>query len=168
MRNWPYAFPLMQVPGESQVAGRFAVASMPAAAGGRSTAALGGSQLAINSHSDEPEAAWEVIAFLTAPEQMRERARVLGQFPPRRSLYEGDALAGALPMPPADVRRIIEGAVPRAVTPVYTQLSQILQIRLHEALSGQRGPAEALAEAAREMRTLLARVGLAPGVADGD
>jgi multiple sugar transport system substrate-binding protein len=162
MRNWPYAFALMQDAETSRVAGRFAVASMPAAAGGHPSAALGGSQLAINSRSDDPEAAWEVIDFLTDPEQMRERARVLGQFPPRRSLYAGAALAGALPMPPGDVRRIIEAAVPRPVTPVYTQLSRILQIRLHEALSGQSEPADALVEAAREMRALLARVGLAP------
>jgi multiple sugar transport system substrate-binding protein len=167
MRNWPYAFPLMQDPETSEVAGRFAVASMPGAPGGRPSAALGGSQLAINARSEDPEAAWEVVAFLTATEQMRERARVLGQLPPRPSLYEGDALAAALPMPPAEVRRIIEGAVPRPVTPVYTQLSQLLQIRLHEALSGQREPAEALGEAAREMRALLARVGLAPGASEG-
>jgi multiple sugar transport system substrate-binding protein len=167
MRNWPYAYPLMEKPEDSRVAGRFGVAPMPGAAGGRPSAALGGSQLAINARSDDPEAAWEVIAFLTAPEQMRQRARVLGQFPPRRSLYSGDALAAALPMPPDQVRRIIEDAVPRPVTPVYTQLSQMLQIRLHEALSGQSEPAEALGRAAREMRALLARVGLAPEAAGG-
>ena len=33
MRNWPYAFPLMQDPNKSRVAGRFAVTTMPARPG---------------------------------------------------------------------------------------------------------------------------------------
>jgi hypothetical protein len=52
--------------------------------------------------------------------------------------------------------------VPRPVTPVYTQLSGILQVRLHRALTGQQEPREALEAAAREMRELLAKVGLSP------
>jgi multiple sugar transport system substrate-binding protein len=173
MRNWPYAWPLMQREDESRVAGRFAVAPLPATPAGRPSAALGGSQLAINAHSDEPEAAWQVIAFLTHPDQMRERARLVGQYPPRSSLYEGETLAGVLPVPPAEARRIIAHAVPRPATPVYSQLSGILQIHLHRTLTGQSEPDAALAAAAREMRALLERSGLAvrepnaTGVAEG-
>jgi hypothetical protein len=39
----------------------------------------------------------------------------------------------------------------------------MLQVRLHRALSGQQTPAAALREAAREIRALLARSGLASG-----
>ena len=162
MRNWPYAYSLLGDPKESTVAGRFAVATMPVAAGsgGRPTAALGGGQLAINAHSDIPQAAWRVIDYLTLPEQMLERAQVTGQFPTRQALYDRPELAAALPVPAADARRIIDAAVPRPVTPVYTQLSEILQVQLHRALTGQAEPREALQAAAREMRALLARVGL--------
>jgi multiple sugar transport system substrate-binding protein len=58
---------------------------------------------------------------------------------------------------------VIEAAVSRPVTPVYTQLSDILQIHLHRALTGQREPATALAEAATEMQRLLDRTGLGTG-----
>jgi len=160
MRNWPYAYALMQREAESKVAGRFAVAPMPAAPGGSASAALGGSQLAINAHSDHPEEAYAVIEFLTQPVQMLERARLTGQYPPRPSLYEGDALTGAIAVPAAAARRIIESAVPRPATPVYTQLSELLQIRLHRALVGEEEPASALAGAAAAMRELLARVDL--------
>jgi ABC-type glycerol-3-phosphate transport system substrate-binding protein len=94
---------------------------------------------------------------------MRERARAAGQYPPRPSLYESDALSGALPIPPARARAIIERAVPRPATPVYSELSSLLQIHLHRALTGQSEPAPALATAAREIRALLRRVGLAQG-----
>jgi multiple sugar transport system substrate-binding protein len=163
MRNWPYAYALMEDTAASRVAGRYAVATMPAAPGGRPTAALGGAQLAINARSDHPEAAWAVVEYLTRPEQMLERARGVGQFPTRPALYAEPELARALAIPPAEARAIIEHAVPRPVTPVYTQLSEILQIDLHRALTRQQEPAAALAHAAREMQALLDRVGLGEG-----
>jgi multiple sugar transport system substrate-binding protein len=166
MRNWPYAYPLMEDSSESRVAGRFAVAPMPAADDGSATAALGGSQLAINVNTEHPEAAYALIEYLTRPEQMLERARVVGQYPTRPSLYDEAALAEALSVPPAQARRVIERAVPRPVTPVYTQLSEILQIHLHRALTRQLDPDEALKAAAREMRELLEKVGLSPGASD--
>lgn len=160
MRNWPYAYPLMQDPERSRVAGRFAVAPMPSE-GGAPTAALGGAQLAINAHSAHPEEAYKLLKYLTAPEQMRERARVAGQYPPRPALYEEEALAEALPIPPEEIKEIIDRAKARPVTPVYTELSRRLQVHLHSALTGQEEPAAALKETAREMQTTLARTGLA-------
>jgi len=160
MRNWPYTYPLMSDSTVSKVAGRFAVAPMPAAPSGAPTAALGGAQLAINARSEHPAAAWAVIDYLTRPEQMLERARVTGQFPTRRSLYDDPALGHSLAVPVAEAREIIEHAVPRPVTPVYTELSEILQIHLHRVLTRQDDPAPGLAAAAAQMQALLNRVGL--------
>ncbi len=152
LRNWPYAWPLLN---GSEISGRFAVAPMPAAPGGRPSAALGGAQLAINAHSRHPELAWRLIAFLTAPDQMLERAEVVGQYPPRRSLWNDPRLGNALGVPLADIRRILESATPRPATPVYSELSEKLQIHLHRALSGQAAPEEALRQAASEMEEIL-------------
>lgn len=163
MRNWPYAAGPMQDTAESRVAGRFAVAPMPAGPGGHPTAAFGGAQLAINAFTPEAEAAWLVIEYLTRAEQMLERAQIVGQFPTRTSVFDDPALADALEIPPAQAREIIEAAVPRPVTPVYTQLSEMLQIQLHRALSRQAEPAAALQRAAAEMQDLLDRVGLGRG-----
>ena len=101
MRNWPYAYALMNDSAASKVAGRYAVAPMPGAAGGRPTAALGGAQLAINANSPHPDAAWALIEYLTRPEQMLERARVVGQFPTRPALYDDPRLARSLEIPVA-------------------------------------------------------------------
>jgi ABC-type glycerol-3-phosphate transport system substrate-binding protein len=159
MRNWPYAQALMNG-GGSPVAGKFAVAAMPAAPGGRPTAALGGSQLGINARTRQPEDAWALVEFLTAPEQMIERARIVGQFPSRPSLYTDGSLEAILGVPPSDALRIVRAATPRPVTPVYTQLSEILQIHLHRVLTRQQEPRPALEEAAGAMRALLSRVHL--------
>jgi multiple sugar transport system substrate-binding protein len=96
---------------------------------------------------------------------MRERARVVGQFPSRVALYEGEGLEAELGLPTDAVRRVIEFAVPRPVTPVYNQLSEILQINLHRALTRQTSPEAALARAQSDMQQLLNRVGLGTGVA---
>jgi ABC-type glycerol-3-phosphate transport system substrate-binding protein len=162
MRNWPYAYALLQDPSHSKVAGRFSVAAMPAGPDGAATAALGGSALAVNAYSEQPENAYRLIDYLLQPEQMIERARIAGQFPTRPALYETRALADALTIPLADALSVIERAVPRPITPIYTQLSEILQIALHRALTRQQEPSAALAEAAAGMRTLLAKVKLGP------
>jgi multiple sugar transport system substrate-binding protein len=161
MRNWPYAWALLQDPEDSRVAGRFSVSVFPAGNGGRATAALGGSQLAVNAHSEEPALSWALVEYLTAPEQMLERARLASQFPARRSLYDTPELAEALSMPIERIREALDAALARPVTPVYTELSEILQVRLHRALTGQQDPAGALRDAARAMRELLTRTGLA-------
>jgi multiple sugar transport system substrate-binding protein len=160
MRNWPYAYALLQDGSQSKVAGRVAVGPMPGGPGGSPTAALGGAQLAINAYSDDPDAAFRLIEYLLRPEQMLERARIAGQYPTRPDLYETSALQAALMIPAADALRIIERAVPRPVTPVYSQLSEILQISLHRALTDQQEPRAALEEAAASMRRLLAKAGL--------
>jgi multiple sugar transport system substrate-binding protein len=164
MRNWPYAFGLLQDASQSRVAGRFAVAPMPAGAGGAPTSALGGSVLAINAYSGDREAAYALIDYLLQPDQLLERARLAGEYPPRPALYETQALAEALTIDPREARRIIERAVARPVTPVYTELSEILQIALHRALTNQQEPRAALEGAAAAMQALLDQVGLSPTV----
>ena len=162
MRNWPYAYALLQDHAQSSVAGRVAVTPMPGAPGGAPTAALGGSALAINAYSDQPAEAYALIDFLLQPAQMIERAQVVGQYPARPALYATRALADALTVSPSEVLEVIARAVPRPTTPVYHELSQILQISLHRALTRQQEPRPALREAASAMRALLARVQLAP------
>jgi multiple sugar transport system substrate-binding protein len=91
---------------------------------------------------------------------MLERARIAGSFPPRRSLYALPALDTALGIPAASARAVLEHATPRPVTPIYSQLSELLQIQLHRALTAQATPADALREAARTMNALVERTGV--------
>ena len=156
MRNWPYAFTLMNTPGNSKIAGQFSVAPMPAAPGGAAAATLGGAPLAINAYSEHLEASWKLIEFLTAPEQMLERAQ-LGGYPTRPALYDDPRLAGLLPIPVPLARTIVSRAVSRPATPIYSQLSELLQIQLHRALTSQTPPEQALRDAAREMNALIER-----------
>jgi multiple sugar transport system substrate-binding protein len=166
MRNWPYAVPLLQEEG-SRVRGRVGIAPVPGARPGMSAAALGGAQLAINAHSRRPGAAYRLIAYLTHPERMLERAAVTGQLPPRTALYDDPRLAEHLPADPVTIREIIQAAVPRPPSPVWTQLSETLQIHLHRALAGQVDTGDALAAATRELERVLAETGVREMMAEG-
>ena len=162
MRNWPYAVAAMSDISQSRVAGKFAVSPMPASGEGKghSTATLGGSQLAINAYSESPDAAYRLIEYLTAPEQMLERAQAVGQYPTRAALYHDPRLRSAIAIPLDDARRAIESATPRPVTPIYTELSEILQIELHRALVRQAEPQDALNSAASRINALIERTGM--------
>jgi hypothetical protein len=159
MRNWPYAYPLVQDPRESRVAGKVAVAPMPAGHGGEPTAALGGAQLGINARTRHPDAAWALVAYLTAPDQAVERARAAGLYPPRLALYRSGVLDGILPIAPADALAIVERAVARPSTPMYAELSAALQVHLHRALAGQIGIDAAIADATHDVARVLAATG---------
>ncbi|HUF26338.1 MAG TPA: ABC transporter substrate-binding protein [Gemmatimonadaceae bacterium] len=165
MRNWPYAYSLLADEARSRVAGAYAVGPMPAADAdlfpdGEPTTALGGAPLAINRWSDHPDEAWRVIAYLTSPERMLERAEAVGQFPPRVALFDEPRLAAALPIPAADARRAIAQAEPRPVTPIWTEMSELLQIELHRALARQATPEASLDAAARRIEALIERTGV--------
>ena len=160
MRNWPYAYEAMGDSTQSRVAGNYAVSPMPGAPGGGSTAALGGAQLAINKFSESPDAAYRLIAYLTAPEQMIERAQAVGQYPTRPALYDDPRLAAVRSIPYEQAKRAIESATPRPVTPIYTEMSEILQIELHRALVRQAEPKVALDNAAKRIEALIERTGM--------
>jgi multiple sugar transport system substrate-binding protein len=160
MRNWPYAASLLEDRAASRVAGQFGISLMPHAPGGTSVATLGGQQLAINARTRRPDIAYALVAHLTSPDQMLERARIAGEYPSRPALYDNRALAGAIHAAPNDVRRIIDHAVPRPVTPVYAELSELLQVELHRALTRQAEPGAALHDAATKMNALLQRAKL--------
>jgi multiple sugar transport system substrate-binding protein len=178
MRNWPYPVAAMSDTTQSRVAGKFAVSPMPKSATapmGHPTAALGGAQLAINAYTESPDAAYKLIAYLTAPDQMLERAQAVGQYPTRPALYDDPRLKSAISIPLDDARRAVESATPRPVTPIYTELSEILQIELHRALVRQAEPSEALNSAAARINALIDRTGMrklmtsgsGPGTAPG-
>jgi multiple sugar transport system substrate-binding protein len=155
MRNWPYAYPLVEDPRESRVAGNVGVAPMPAGMGGSATAALGGAQLGINARSRHPDVAFALVEYLTAPEQAVERARAAGLYPPRLALYRSGALDGVLPIAPGDALAVVERAIARPSTPMYAELSSALQVQLHRALAGQIDVDAAVTAAADDVSRVL-------------
>ena len=115
MRNWPYAYSLLQDPSAIErgrsIRGRAAAGADLAE---RRRPHSADPQLAINAFSEQPDAAYQLIDYLLQPAQMIERARVAGQFPPRPALYTTRRAGRRTRHSTGDARQIIERAVAAA------------------------------------------------------
>jgi trehalose/maltose transport system substrate-binding protein len=142
LRNWPYVWTLMKdTPLRNQ--GQVGMAPVVHAPGVESAGTLGGWGFAISRFARNPEAAWQLVDFLTRPEQLRKLQSRMGVIPARRSLT------------PPEFIPILATARARPSIPEYAQASDILQRWVSAVLSGRVAPERALAEAARETRHLL-------------
>jgi multiple sugar transport system substrate-binding protein len=157
MRNWPYAWPLLQAEG-SPVRGRVAVAPLPAAEGGAGPGVLGGWQLAVSAQAPPArrEAAARLAAFLASPDANVVLALDYGRSPARRAAYEDPRVAAASPFL-AGLLPFLERARPRPLTPFYMLVADALQGELSAAISGLRTPAEALRRAQEQADALEGR-----------
>ena len=142
MRNWPYAWSLLQQEG-SPVRGKVGVVSLPAFSGFASAPVLGGWMLAIPNSSTHQEMVGELITFLTSPETQRKVAVELGYNPVRRALYADESLLEVRPLL-KDLHPILLEARPRPVTPYYLLISQAVQPEVSAVVVGRKSPKDAL------------------------
>lgn len=153
MRNWPYAWSLMQAEG-SPVRGKVGITVMPHFAGGRSAATLGGWQLGVNRFSRHQEAAVKFIKFLTRRESQKFIALHTGLKPAWKDLYDDPELRAAQPFV-AELLPVMLAARPRPVTPYYLMISQILQAEFSAIIAGIKPPGKGLNDARRQIEFLL-------------
>lgn len=149
MRNWPYAWPLMQAPG-SPVRGRVGLIPMVAGPGGSRAATLGGWMFGVSRFSRHPEEAWKLAEFFASPESERLALEKGGILPSRKSLYADAKLLAVNPFL-KDIYRVLKTARPRPPVARWPRVSDSLQIHVSAALSLQEEPKEALARAAAEI-----------------
>ncbi len=150
-RNWPYAW---AVCADSPIAGKVGISVLPAFVSGRSTATLGGWRFGISAFSRQAEETWRFVAFMTSPEIQKLFTLDIGKPPARRALYEDADVLAKYPHFES-LRPVFESATPRPRSPVYPQISHILQRYFHAALSD---PASDIPELAVEAAEKIRRV----------
>ena len=154
LRNWPYAWNLFQQDG-SAVKDKVGVTVLPHFAGHASAATLGGWQLAVNRYSRQPQAAEQLVVFLTSEPAQRKLALAYGFQPSRHALYSDPELLARHPFL-RTLEPIFASARPRPASPYYVRMSLALQSELSAIVSGLRTPEEALPRAQRDMQKILA------------
>jgi multiple sugar transport system substrate-binding protein len=157
MRNWPYAWPLLQAEG-SPVRGRVGVAPLPAEDGATGVGVLGGWQLAVAAGAPPArrDAAARLARFLSSPEANVVLALEYGRSPARRAAYADPRVVAGSPFL-VRLRPLLDRARPRPLTPWYMLAADGLQGELSAAVSGLRSPAEALARAQDQADALQGR-----------
>jgi multiple sugar transport system substrate-binding protein len=161
MRNWPYAYPLLNQ-AASRVRGKFGVLPLVHGPDGRPTSCFGGGCLGINAFSRHPAAALKLVRFLLSRKNLKRRAQVLGMLPPIRNLYDDPDLQAQFPYLKR-LKEVFIQARPRPITPLYSFISQILQVNFSRALTRQETPREALRRGQAEIAAVLRRFGKAGG-----
>ncbi|HSU10875.1 MAG TPA: extracellular solute-binding protein [Pseudonocardia sp.] len=131
LRNWPVAYRTLTArSGESSAAERkFKVAQLP---GG---SVLGGQNLAVARHSAHPEAATELVRFLTNAPSQRALFVNGGFAATRRSVYDNKDVQAAIDYA-GELRSAVENAEPRPEGPCYARFSKILRDAVTAALRG--------------------------------
>jgi len=102
-RNWPYAWEVSNNPRRSAVAGKVGISRLPHFPGGESHSTLGGWQLGISSYSENKEAAWKFVKFLSSERVQKIIAVKSGKAPTRKILYGDREVFRRIPILPGCV-----------------------------------------------------------------
>ncbi|MBE0412769.1 extracellular solute-binding protein [Yoonia sp.] len=145
--NWTYMYNLANDPNESRVVGKIGVAPAPGVAGKSAVSAVNGSMgLGITATSQNPDAAWNYITFMTSQPTQNAYARL--SLPIWASSYDDPAVTAGQEDMIAAAKVGLAAMYPRPTTAGYQEMSATLQQAIQEALLGQASPADALAMAA--------------------
>lgn len=154
LRNWPYVYDLASQPGESDIAGEFAIKPMVHQPSHSSGACQGGWGLGISKLTKHADEAWKVIEFFNRPDIQKRFSLATGYAPARKSLYNDPELVAKYSYFP-QLLEVLEKAVLRPPIAQYAQTSDILQRYLSAAITQTMTPEQAMNRAAQETRRLL-------------
>lgn len=155
MRNWPYAYPLGNG-ADSPIKGKFEVAPLPAGAGGKSAACLGGWNLAVSKYSAHQQAAIELVRYLVSVEAQKQRALLNARLPSITALYQDPDIVAQQPLV-ARWKEVFENATPRPSAPTktrYNEVSQQFWTTVNRTLAGQGDAAANLDALDKQLRRL--------------
>ncbi|GAC1359541.1 MAG: ABC transporter substrate-binding protein [Ktedonobacteraceae bacterium] len=157
MRNWPYAYSLGNDATKSKVAGKFDITSLPY--GGSGTvghSCVGGWNMAINAFSKNQDAAWSFMKYVLG-ETAQKILAITGSFTPAlTSIYSDSEVQTKQPLF-TKLAPILQNSLPRPVSPVYTDLSNLIQVNVHQALTKQVSPAAALSALQTQLQALVSK-----------
>ncbi|MDY0404870.1 ABC transporter substrate-binding protein [Virgibacillus sp. 179-BFC.A HS] len=150
-RNWPYLQNSANDKEKSKIAGNVDFTTIPAGDNG-SASALGGWMSMINRNTKHPKEAWEFVKFMTGPEGQKITAVEGGSAPTLPDLYDDEEVqeSGVLFGDP-DFVEVLNNAIPRPVSPIYQKISDIMQIELSKALTGDISAKEAASNMQKEI-----------------
>jgi multiple sugar transport system substrate-binding protein len=152
MRNWPYAYALSQ--DTSKLKGKFDVAPLPAFEGAGRASILGGGNSVISRYSKNPGGALAVVDFLASQDWQTTLMAEFSQMSPFKASYDQPSVKKAMPFAD-DVRKAIEQARARPVSPVYPQISQAIYDNVNDAIAGRQTPEAAMKRAQAQIEKAL-------------
>ena len=140
MRNWPYAYQLIQDEGDPEVANNFDIAPLPTFSGQGTISALGGFNNAVSAYSSNKDAAKEFVVWASTNPEVQKMLATDASVPPvLTSVY--DELQNEPDM--ALLSKVLPDAKPRPPAPTWNTISVEMQDALFPAYNGDADPADA-------------------------
>ena len=137
MRNWPYAWAELQKT-DSAVKGNVGITTMVAKPG-HSTATLGSWGLTVLKGSSHIDSSIEAIRFLTSESSQKQLFQKYGYTPTMQSVFDDPQLLKESPIL-AEFGKAQQVVKPRPETPLYAQISDVLQRQLSGILTHEQSP----------------------------
>jgi len=150
--NWTYMFGMANDPKQSQVAGDVAVLQTPSGPGGR-PGVNGSMALALSAQSQNQDAAWKYITYLTS--QPVQAKFALSSLPVWKSSYDDPAVVKTNPAVIEQAKKQLADLILRPQVKNYNAISLVLQAEIQNALVGKKPAQQALNDAADKTATLL-------------
>ena len=154
LRNWPYAWREIEK-GGGPVVGKVGVSTVVSAPGIHSGGTLGTWGLSLLAGSPHPEAAAEVIRWFTGPETQKALVLDQGYAPTWAALYADTELQQKHPLLAVQQQALEQGPLVRPLTPLYAQLSDLLQRQVNGLLTTEGSAAAAMTGAQSQSAVLL-------------
>ena len=158
MRNWPYAYGLGADPKGSAVSGKFDVTVLPKGGdNGNNAACLGGHQLMISAYSKAPDAAADLVRYLSSAEVQKKRAIDWGVLPTRPALYSDPDVLAKYPFFKT-MLDVFNNAVARPSTVTggdYNQLSTTFSQSVNKVLTGAESGKDSVEQVERVAKSIV-------------
>ena len=157
MRNWPYAYAL-GADRKSAISGKFDVTILPKGGEtGKNAACLGGWQLMVSAYSKVPDAAADLVRYLSSPEVQKRIAIHFSVLPARPALYSDPDVLAKNPFFKI-MLNVFNNAVARPSTVTggdYNQLSTAFFQNVNAVLTGDESAQKAVSEVEKAAKRIV-------------
>jgi multiple sugar transport system substrate-binding protein len=150
--SWPAWISAMEDHAQSQVAGKMGYSAMPGA-DKPGASVIGNWLLAVPKTSSNKDLAFDFIKWVTDADQQRQNAAEQGNPPTRTSIFKDPELLKTHPYYTAQLDALLHSS-PRPRTANWMEIENSYGIYLSQALSGVLTPAQALAQAQKEVAAI--------------
>jgi len=144
MRNWPYAYGLIEEDQQSPVRENFDIAPLPTFSGEGTISALGGFNNAVSAFSDNKESAKDFVVWAATNEEVQRLLATApgASVPPTmQAVYDDPELQDNPVL--ALLGEVLPEAKPRPPSPEWNAISVEMQREFFPAYNGDNDPAEA-------------------------
>ena len=145
MRNWQFAWALVDDPKVSKAAGKVSLAALPSLSSGKAgTGCTGGWMVTINANSVAPDRAWQFCEYMLGQKTQTQMATLQSVSPVRPDAFNDPAVQSSQDGFFKLMAPVLKSTHGRPQISNYTQLSASIQTEFNAMMANQKKPADAL------------------------